>query len=56
MRFITASSHADRRKSTMPYVARDRRHMHDLENASDVLGPHLDAPANDLQQLPKAAE
>ena len=38
------------------YVARDRRHMHDRENASDVLGPHLDAPANDRELVPKAAE
>ncbi|WP_421694845.1 efflux RND transporter permease subunit [Aestuariivirga sp.] len=38
------------------YVARDRRHMHDDENASDVLAPHLDAPANDMARLPKAAE
>jgi hypothetical protein len=38
------------------YVARDRRHMHDRENASDVLVPHLDAPANDRDLVPKAAE
>jgi hydrophobe/amphiphile efflux-1 (HAE1) family protein len=38
------------------FVARDRRHMHDRENASDVLVPHLDAPANDRQLVPKAAE
>ena len=38
------------------FVARDRRHMHDKENASDVLAPHLDAPANDRHMVPKAAE
>jgi multidrug efflux pump subunit AcrB len=38
------------------YVARDRRHMHDRENASDVLGPNVDVPANDRQLVPKAAE
>jgi multidrug efflux pump subunit AcrB len=38
------------------YVARDRRHMHDLENASDVLGPPVSAPANDAGLIPKAAE
>ena len=30
------------------YIARDRRHMHDLENASDVLAPVVSTPANDL--------
>ena len=39
------------------YVARDRRHMHDLENASDVLDHAVvKAPANDVTPLPKAAE
>ena len=38
------------------YVARDRRHMHDAENASDVLGPPVSAPANDAGLMPKAAE
>jgi len=38
------------------YVARDRRHMHDDENASDVLGPPVSAPANDPGLIPKAAE
>jgi multidrug efflux pump subunit AcrB len=38
------------------YVARDRRHMHDLENASDVIGPPVAAPANDAGLIPKAAE
>ena len=38
------------------YVARDRRHMHDAENASDVLGPPVSAPANDAGLIPKAAE
>ncbi|MEI7597959.1 MAG: efflux RND transporter permease subunit [Aestuariivirga sp.] len=38
------------------FVARDRRHMHDRENASDVLVAHLDAPANDRHLVPKAAE
>jgi hypothetical protein len=30
--------------------------MHDRENASDVLGPNVDVPANDRQLVPKAAE
>jgi hypothetical protein len=30
--------------------------MHDRENASDVLGPNVDAPANDRGLVPKAAE
>jgi len=39
------------------YVARDRRHMHDLENESDVLEHEVVAtPANDGLALPKAAE
>jgi multidrug efflux pump len=38
------------------YVARDRRHMHDAENASDVLGPPVSTPANDAGLIPKAAE
>ena len=38
------------------FVARDRRHMHDRENASDVLAPHIAAPANDREPVPKAAE
>ena len=38
------------------YVARDRRHMHDAENASDVLGPPVSSPANDAGLMPKAAE
>jgi preprotein translocase subunit SecF len=42
------------------YVARDRRHMHDAENESDVLGHDHDvvmaAPVNDAVPLPKAAE
>jgi len=38
------------------FVARDRRHMHDLENASDVLVAHVDVPANDVRPVPKAAE
>jgi multidrug efflux pump len=38
------------------YVARDRRHMHDAENASDMLGPPVSAPANDAGLVPKAAE
>ena len=25
----------------LQHLARDRRHMHDEENASDMLGPHL---------------
>ncbi len=41
------------------FVARDRRHMHDRENESDLLredhGP-VSAPANDATPLPKAAE
>ena len=39
------------------YVARDRRHMHDLENESDVLEHEVvTTPANDGLALPKAAE
>jgi preprotein translocase subunit SecF len=39
------------------YVARDRRHMHDRENASDVLAPVVSAPANDVGvPIAKAAE
>lgn len=38
------------------YVARDRRHMHDAENASDVLGLPVSAPANDAGLIAKAAE
>ena len=38
------------------FVARDRRHMHDLENASDVLAPNVVSPANDMGAIPKAAE
>jgi hydrophobe/amphiphile efflux-1 (HAE1) family protein len=38
------------------YVARDRRHMHDAENESDVLGRPVSAPANDAGLIPKAAE
>ncbi|MCA3560620.1 MAG: efflux RND transporter permease subunit [Aestuariivirga sp.] len=38
------------------FVARDRRHMHDRENASDVLSPLVDRPANDMRPVPKAAE
>jgi hydrophobe/amphiphile efflux-1 (HAE1) family protein len=39
------------------YVARDRRHMHDLENASDILEHEaIPRPANDVMPLPKAAE
>lgn len=37
------------------FVARDRRHMHDRENASDVFG-HVDHPANDMRPVPRAAE
>ena len=37
------------------FVARDRRHMHDLENASDVLAPHVERPANDMRPA-RAAE
>ena len=37
------------------FVARDRRHIHDLENASDVLAAHVDHSANDLRPA-KAAE
>jgi multidrug efflux pump subunit AcrB len=39
------------------FVARDRRHMHDLENASDVLEQGVVmAPANDLAPVRAAAE
>ncbi|MCA3556129.1 efflux RND transporter permease subunit [Aestuariivirga sp.] len=38
------------------FLARDRRHMHDRENASDMLAPHADRPANDMRPVPKAAE
>ncbi len=38
------------------FVARDRRHMHDKEHASDVLGPLVDVPANDRRPVPRAAE
>jgi multidrug efflux pump len=39
------------------YVARDRRHMHDLENESDVLATDVvSKPANDAGGLREAAE
>ncbi len=39
------------------YVARDRRHMHDHENESDVLAPDVvSKPANDAGGLREAAE
>ena len=39
------------------YIARDRRHMHDNELASDVLVENVvSVPANDVEPLPKAAE
>ena len=39
------------------YVARDRRHMHDLENESDVLAHDVvTVAANDPNPMPKAAE
>jgi hydrophobe/amphiphile efflux-1 (HAE1) family protein len=38
------------------FVARDRRHMHDAENASDVLAPVVPVAANDAGPIARAAE